>query len=103
MTRIETPVSKHLVSLLTMSTVISPTLVAPWLLRNAFTFSCMAGTFCAITSRRSVLSVEYWDRATAVAAAPRGHAFWNVWGVVTSGNTMLLLFQFSDTVNTSIF
>lgn len=75
---------------LTMSTVISPTLVLPWLLRKAFTFSCMAGTFCAMISRRSVLSEEYWARAMAAAIAPRGHAFCNIMGVVVSKCSQLL-------------
>lgn len=37
-------------NLLTMSTVTSPTLVEPWLLRKAFTASCSCGIFSASTS-----------------------------------------------------
>lgn len=33
------------------------------------TSSCMAGIFCAITSRRSVLSVEYWALVASAANA----------------------------------
>lgn len=43
--------------ILTISTVTSPTFVAPWLLRNALTFSCSAGIFSASVSF-NVLSAE---------------------------------------------